>query len=225
MATSKASIDLEQPMLAAVESRRPPRLHLAHIDGIRALAATFVVLHHAWLTVWPVDHRVISATTLRYTGFLAFGNLAVCVFIVVSGFCLMLPVTQNSGRPRDSAVRFYQRRAFRILPPFYAAMVLSLVLIWLFVGQKTGTHWDVSIPIRPAGYIGNLLLLQDIIGKGQINHAFWSVAVEMQIYLWFPLLVWAYGRLGRIQTTALALLASLAGFALLKDSKLSGLTP
>jgi peptidoglycan/LPS O-acetylase OafA/YrhL len=221
--TIKADAATHNSTSSELQPRR--RLHIAHLDGIRALTAIFVVMHHAWLTVWPVNHRVISALTLQYTGFLAFGNLAVSVFIVISGFCLMLPVIQNNGKLREGTVRFYQRRAFRILPPYYAALVLSWALMKLFIHRQTGTLWDSCASLRATGYIGNLLLLQDIIGKGQINYVFWSVAVEFQIYLWFPLLVRVNSRLGITRTTLIVLLFSLAGFAILNNTKLAGITP
>jgi GT2 family glycosyltransferase/peptidoglycan/LPS O-acetylase OafA/YrhL len=179
-----------QPRPGASDSGR-----LRHLDGLRGLAALFVVLHHTWLTVWPdlYDRRlpvVGSATRV-----LAFGHFAVVVFIVLSGFCLALPVARTGGL-EGGARHFFRRRARRLLPPYYASLGLSLLLIWTLIGTRTGTHWDISVPVDWRGYVGNSLLLGNILGGGQINHVWWSVALEWQIYLTFPLLVACWLRFG-----------------------------
>lgn len=173
-------------------SEQGERPHLDHLDGLRGLAALFVVLHHTWLTLWPSLYATPSSAVGSATRFLAFGHFAVVVFIVLSGFCLSLPVGR-SGRLEGGARGFFRRRARRLLPPYYASFALSLVLVWTLIGKRTGTHWDISVPVDWRGYTGNGLLLGDVLGGGQINHVWWSVALEWQIYLVFPLLVacWA----------------------------------
>jgi len=162
--------------------------HLRHLDGLRGLAALFVVLHHTWLTIWPNVNGTPKGTVGSATRFLAFGHFAVVVFIVLSGFCLSVPVARSGGL-EGGARRFFRRRARRLLPPYYASFALSLVLIWTLIGSRTGTHWDISVPIDWRGYSGNGLLLGDVLGGGQVNNVWWSVALEWQIYLAFPLLV------------------------------------
>lgn len=172
----------QQPSAAVAHAR------LRHLDGIRGLAALFVVLHHTWLTVWPDLYARRLPLVGSATRVFAFGHFAVVVFIVLSGFCLALPVARTGGL-EGGARRFFLRRARRLLPPYYASFALSLVLIWTLIGQRTGTHWDISVPVDWRGYVGNSLLMGDVLGGGQINHVWWSVALEWQIYLTFPLLV------------------------------------
>src|SRR6266446_573435 len=120
-------------------------VHRAYLDGLRAVAALYVLLHHAFLQVIP--NPVTDANRLPHWFILfAQGNLAVDVFIVLSGFCLMLPVVSLGYEVSGGAVHFFRRRARRILPPYFAAMGLSLLPIWLLIGEKTGTHWDVITP-------------------------------------------------------------------------------
>ena len=169
-------------------ARRESEPHLRHLDGLRGLAALFVVLHHTWLTIWPnVDETPVESVG-RATRFLAFGHFAVVVFIVLSGFCLSVPVARSGGL-KGGAAAFFRRRARRLLPPYYASFALSLLLVWTLIGTRTGTHWDISVPVDWRGYSGNGLLLGDMLGGGQINHVWWSVALEWQIYLAFPVLV------------------------------------
>jgi peptidoglycan/LPS O-acetylase OafA/YrhL len=179
------------------------RSRLGHLDGLRGLAALFVVLHHTWLTVWPNLFDTQLPVLGAATRVLAFGHFGVVVFIVLSGFCLALPVAR-SGELRGGAPRFFARRARRLLPPYYASLALSLLLVWTLVGSRTGTHWDISVPVDWRGYVGNSLLLGDVLGGGQINHVWWSVALEWQIYLAFPLLVGCWLKFGAGSATALA---------------------
>jgi GT2 family glycosyltransferase/peptidoglycan/LPS O-acetylase OafA/YrhL len=208
----------------------PSRPALDHVDGLRALAALFVVFHHAWLTVWPnvlQTHLPAVGSAARP---LAYGHFAVTVFIVVSGFCLGLPVARNR-RLSGGALGFLRRRARRILPPYYAAVGLSLLLIWTLIGTRTGTHWDISVPVDGRGYAGAAFLVDNVLGGGQVNHVLWSVALESQIYLVFPLLVlcWLRFGVGWAGAAAGALAAALAGLVAVVPTlgpfQLSGLTP
>jgi peptidoglycan/LPS O-acetylase OafA/YrhL len=180
--------------------------HVAFLDGLRGLAALYVMFHHAWLTVWTDPAQFPTGMTGVLTNWLAFGHLSVTVFIVISGFCLMLPVARCGGTLRGGALAFFKRRARRIIPPYYAAIALSCILMLTVIGKYTGTHWDVSIPYNrhDAGkaLITHLLLIQDFFDAYTINHAFWSIAVEWQIYFVFPLLLLLWRRPGPIVTTA-----------------------
>jgi peptidoglycan/LPS O-acetylase OafA/YrhL len=213
---------------AAPEGRA--RAHLPQLDGLRALAALFVVFHHAWLTVWPFEYGRRPTGAARVTDVFAYGHFAVAVFIVLSGFCLALAVCRD-GALRGGALAFLRRRARRLLAPFYGALLLSLVLIWTVIGSDTGSHWDLSVPVDVWGYLGNGLALQDVLGGGQVNHVFWSVAVEWQISLLFPLLVVVWLKRGLATAATLGLGASAVLTVLTLDDPhpgpfaLAGLTP
>ena len=84
------------------------------LDGVRGLAALFVVMNHIFLRAWPgypVDHAPLWAAWFIY------GRFAVVVFIVLSGFSLGL-APARSGWRLDSVAKFAHRRAWRILPPY-----------------------------------------------------------------------------------------------------------
>ena len=171
---------------------------LGYVDGVRALAALFVVLTHAVLFAAPA-HTGLNSTPAR-PSWLPPPHFAVAIFIVVSGFCLTLPVVRADGYLKGGIRHFYLKRARRILPPYYAALALTLVLVWTIVGKKTGNLWDPSVPISIAGYVGNTLLIQDFVGYWQVSVPFWSIAVECQIYVLFPLLLLCWRRLGALGT-------------------------
>ena len=184
----------------------PARLHLDFLDGLRALAALYVVASHIYLMIFGLEARMTWPLTLANT--MLYGHLAVSVFIVISGFCLTLPVV-HSRQLKRGARDFYWRRARRILPPYYAALALTLALT--YSNLPTG----VEKPVAPSDFLVSLFLLQDLVpGAKLINLPLWSVAVEFHIYLFFPLLLWVWRRLGLaallIAATATGAVATLA---------------
>ena len=168
--------------------------HLLFLDGLRALAALFVVVHHAWLEIWPDAYP--TDRLAKWTAWLIYGHYAVALFIVLSGFSLMLSVVRNGVALPGGAKTFFLRRARRILPPYYFALAFSLALCLTLIGKKTGTHWDISVPFTLKDFRNLVFLLQDVKGGYPINHSFWSIAVECHYYLFFPLLVWLWRKVG-----------------------------
>ncbi len=152
---------------------------MAGLDGIRGLAALFVVINHVFLRAfpgYPVDHAPFWA------GWFIYGRFAVVVFIVLSGFSLALSPARHGWR-LDGVSRFARRRARRILPAYWAALAFSLAVAWLIVPQPgQGVPGAKSLVV-------NGLLVQNIVGAPSPNRAFWSMAVEAQLYLLFPLLL------------------------------------
>lgn len=220
------------PAEAQVPAPVPPAarkqaLHLAHIDGLRALAALLVYVNHAFGQSWS-GIKGEAPSRFPFTLFqstLVTGHFAVTVFIALSGFCLALPVIQNGGALRGGTKDFFRRRAKRILPPYYAALFLCLALIATIIGERTGSLWDVPIVIDRTAVVSHLLLVQDFFRTGRINYVFWSIAVEWHIYFLFPVMVLLARRIGLLKMTALALFV---GFALafgLKDTRVHRASP
>jgi peptidoglycan/LPS O-acetylase OafA/YrhL len=194
---------------AETQTQRDPPLDW--ITGLRGLAAFYVLLSHCWYQVWPAVPEPYGyglyppEEVARWTGWLYYGHYAVVVFIVLSGFCLMRTVVQQGGgRLPGGLWAFWRRRARRILPPYYAALALSLLLTSALIGDKTGSQWDIAVPVTAQGVVSHLLMLQDLVDTTQINFVFWSIALEAHLYLLFPLLVGARRRWG-MRATLLAL--------------------
>lgn len=173
------------------------------MDGVRAMAALWVVLSHLWIIPCGLNAR--DNWLGRVTNWTLYSHFAVDVFLVLSGFCLILPVAR-SGELSGGAVAFFLRRARRILPPFYAALFFSLGIF--LVIQALG-HQALQIS-RPA-LLANVFLMQDVLPSQNVfNGPFWSIAVEWRIYFLFPLMVAALPRCGR---RGVLLLSALAGGA------------
>jgi peptidoglycan/LPS O-acetylase OafA/YrhL len=159
------------------------------------LAALFVVLNHVFLRAfpgYPVDHAPFWAAPFIY------GRFAVVVFIVLSGFSLAI-APARSGWRLDGVVAFAKRRAWRILPPYWAALTFSLAMTWFVVAQP---GWPIP-DVRSVWVNG--LLVQDVFLVPSPNRTFWSIAIEAQLYLVFALLILLMRRLN-----AIAMLAAVA---------------
>ncbi len=162
----------------------PGRRRLSGLDGIRGLAALYVVVNHTFLRSfpgYPVD------TAPFWAAWFIYGRFAVAVFIVLSGFSLAVSPAR-AGWQLGPVSRFARRRAWRILPPYWAALTYSLVVAWLVVPQPGQPEPNVrSVWV-------NGLLLQDVFHAPSPNRAFWTIAIEAQLYLVLPLLLLIVGR-------------------------------
>ena len=117
------------------------------------------------------------------------------MFIVLSGFSLALSPARHGWR-LDGVSRFARRRARRILPPYWAALGFSLAVAWLVVpppGQGAPDAKSVFV---------NGLLVQNLVAAPSPNRSFWSIAVEAQLYVLFPLLLLVVRRWGAIVMVA-----------------------
>jgi peptidoglycan/LPS O-acetylase OafA/YrhL len=175
---------------------------LTGLDGIRGLAALFVVVNHVFLRAfpgYPADHAPFWA------GWFIYGRFAVVVFIVLSGFSLALSPARH-GWDLGSLRRFAQRRARRILPAYWAALAFSLAVAWLVFPQP-----GQGAP-GPRSVVVNALLVQNIVGAPSPNRAFWSMAVEVQLYLLLPLLLLTVRRCGvLVMVATITLVVALVG--------------
>jgi peptidoglycan/LPS O-acetylase OafA/YrhL len=206
---------------AAVASPAQAGARVQWLDGVRGLAAMFVVVHHIWLTAWPSDAPTNPGPW--WLGWLLYGHMAVATFIVVSGFSLALAPMRSGGTLSGGVRRFLRRRAWRILPAYWAALLLSIVIMAVFLQPEVGPG---AIGRTTAVYG---LLLQDAVGSANPNGALWSIAVEWQIYFVFPLIL-LVGRRTSVVTavsiTAVAVLLAHAAAGLGGPfEKINGLTP
>ncbi|MGW0064102.1 acyltransferase family protein [Streptosporangium sandarakinum] len=167
-------------------SRAGGRSRLPGLDGIRGVAALFVLVHHCRLLAFP---GYPADTGPGWLSWLVYGHFAVVVFIVLSGFSLAVSPARSGWR-LGGVRRFARRRAWRILPPYWAALVFSLVVAWTLAPQP-----GEGVPTAKSVLVYGLLL-HDVLGAPSPNGAFWSIAVEAQLYLVFPLLLLVLRRAG-----------------------------
>jgi peptidoglycan/LPS O-acetylase OafA/YrhL len=155
----------------------------AEIDGLRAVAVIPVILFHA--------------------GFQAFsgGFVGVDVFFVISGYLITTIILADLDAGKFSIGRFYERRARRILPALFAVMILCAVPAYLTMLPDELQNFGQSVVASTL--MANNVLSVMTSGYWALDSGFkpllhtWSLGVEEQYYVLFPLLLIAGWRLGR----------------------------
>jgi peptidoglycan/LPS O-acetylase OafA/YrhL len=169
------------------------------IDGLRALAVVPVIFFHAGIS--------------KFSG----GFVGVDVFFVISGFLITSIILAELDAGRFSIANFYERRARRILPALFVVMLVCLPLAWKFLLPQEMDDFAQSVLAVPA-FASNILFWRT---SGYFSPAAelkpllhtWSLAVEEQYYVIFPLLLMVFWRLNKRRIMAVLigiLIASLA---------------
>lgn len=169
------------------------------VDGLRALAVVPVILFHA--------------------GFAPFsgGFVGVDVFFVISGYLITSIIQADLEEGSFSIAKFYERRARRILPALFVVMAVSMPFAWMWLHPDDLRSFWRSVASVSA-FASNILFWRE---SGYFNTAAelkpllhtWSLAVEEQFYLLFPLfllLAWRAGRKTVMVAIAIAALLSVS---------------
>jgi len=189
---------------SATDGREPRTAHLPAVGALRGIAALYVVAYHVMAI--PKEHLAVGHGLLP---FVAAGYSGVPLFFLISAFTLCHTMQGRSeSRP---ILRFYARRAIRILPLYYFLLLVSVARKYLLV------HSRVSMLALP---LSVLVLFNLVPGKETgIVAASWTIGVEVLFYVLFPALFRWVTSLERalglfVATLALSALFSLAVQAL-----------
>jgi peptidoglycan/LPS O-acetylase OafA/YrhL len=166
------------------------------IDGLRALAVIPVILFHA--------------------GFQSFsgGFVGVDVFFVISGYLITTIIIAEKYAGNFSLVNFYERRARRILPALFFVMFVSLPFAWMWLfpsDLKSFSQSLVAVSLfgsnilfwHTSGYFDTATELKPLLHT-------WSLAVEEQYYVLFPIFLMLTWKLGKRWIVSLLVLAAFA---------------
>jgi peptidoglycan/LPS O-acetylase OafA/YrhL len=169
------------------------------IDGLRAIAVMLVVGFHAFPEAMPG------------------GFIGVDIFFVISGFLITGLIVRDLDQQRFSLVAFYNRRIRRIFPALIVVLVVTLVLGWLWMLPAAYAQLSSDVFASAAFFANIALLLQsgyfDIeSGKKPLLHL-WSLGIEEQFYLFWPLILMLVARL-RLNMLAAASVIGLLSFIL-----------
>jgi peptidoglycan/LPS O-acetylase OafA/YrhL len=184
-------------------STNKDRARLVALDGLRGAACAGIVLLH----VWMFDHGVVGGGGDKNLLDLVIGELrlAVPLFFVLSGFLVYRPFVAAAldRRPAPSVRTYALRRAARILPAYWAAVIGVFLLLRAL---------DHPFAI-PAAQLPTFLLFaqnQDPATLGRLDPPMWTLCVEVTFYLLVPLVALLALRLGARRGRQLALTGGLA---------------
>jgi len=181
---------------------------LTFADGLRGLAALWVVLFHASEGGHLTELKKLLPRPLVSVVF-DLGHLGVAIFFVLSGFVMAYTV-QSRKADAHFATGFVARRMVRLTPPYWAS--IAFVLVLLAVKRAAQAPWS-SLP-DPATVSANATYLQGILNAPSINTVYWTLGIEVQFYLAFAALLVVSERLaahvGRTQARLLVMSATTA---------------
>ena len=169
------------------------------IDGLRALAVLPVMLFHAGIQT--------------FSG----GFVGVDVFFVISGYLITSIIMSEKSTGTFTLGTFYERRARRILPALFLVMFACIPFAWIWLLPYDMKSFSQSL-IAVSSFASNFLFwrtsgyFENNVDLKPLLHT-WSLAVEMQFYLLFPvflLLIWKFGKRWMVFLLAVTLLLSLA---------------
>ena len=183
----------------------PPAEHLTHpkyrpdIDGLRAIAVLSVVIYHA------------------FPKFIRGGFIGVDIFFVISGFLISTIIMGSLERNSFSFIEFYSRRIKRIFPALLLVLIASFVFGWFALladeYKQLGKHIAGG-----AGFISNFLFWNE---SGYFDNAaetkpllhLWSLGIEEQFYIVWPLLLWLAWK-KRFNLLTITIVVAVISFAL-----------
>jgi len=178
----------------------------AHIDGLRAIAVLGIAIFHFGGTVIPG------------------GFIGVDVFFVISGFLIANSLYREVAAGQFSILEFYERRARRILPAFVAVTAVTSIAAFLVLSPTELISYAQSL-LYSSFFLSNTFFFRTLdyfapsANQIPLLHL-WSLAVEEQFYLAFPLIVIAVTRFSRLPLAsvigALALTSLLASEIVLR---------
>ena len=179
--------------MEAAAERASPRTESGKVvfaNQLRGLAALCVVLVHytvvyqymqptlAWaLAMPPVEGLPAPWAAWFYPWWLDLGAFGVALFFLISGF--VIPFSLH----RTTRGGFLLARGFRILPTFWAALVVEWGVVWAL-----SRHWGRPIAFNRATFLANATLIHTAIGGLSVDFVSWTLAIEVKFYLLMALL-------------------------------------
>ncbi|HUQ87584.1 MAG TPA: acyltransferase [Vicinamibacterales bacterium] len=200
-----ATVEPTEPQVAERLLGEKTSRRLTSIDALRGIAALAVVFNHL-----PRDHGGQLDSTFFALLPLDFGTLGVPLFLVISGFCIHLAVARRALAGDKASVdwaAFWKRRFYRLYPPYVAAIALSVSAYFLV---RTYGHVDPGERIDSlwTDLVTHLLLIHNVLpafDESLFNPAFWTLALEEQLYALFAVVLLLRRRLPIFQVLWISL--------------------
>lgn len=159
--------------------------HIPELDGLRGIAILSVLVFH--LSIFPLA-GVTAPALVALRELCNLGWTGVDLFFVLSGFLITGILLSAKDQPHYFSY-FYVRRALRILPLYYAFVFVAFVILFP-IGRHFGRHPETAgEQIWYWLHLSNWRSAYGILDKSPVGHL-WSLAIEEQYYLAWPVIVW-----------------------------------
>ena len=173
--------------------KNPDTRYVDTCDGVRALAILIVGWYHIWQQSWLYPNLTVFGREISFDPLVRSGYIWVDIMILISGFCLYLPWARlEADEAGQSPLAFYEKRLARVHPSYLLTIAVML-----------------GVALATRAYGGNrAFMLRDVLSHLTYTQMFaydtyyatnlggslWTLALEMQFYLIFPLLARAFRR-------------------------------
>jgi len=176
----------------------PGTQRLAVLDGLRGIAILLVVWYHVWQITW-LRAPVPALEFLPETGF-----AGVDLFFFLSGFVIAYPFLKAAaaGTAPPGWRHFAYRRFIKIVPSYVASMALLIGFGYVHFTSLGDALWHLGTHLT-------FIHTWFVSTAGSINGVLWSLAVEVQFYLLFPLIWWCFRRSAAATASAMVAVALL----------------
>ena len=171
--------------------------YLHQLTWLRGLAAFFVICGHSLRALDPVYHNESVISQAHPFRFLDLGTFGVLLFFVLSGCTLTISNGLNFNTKNHIAI-FMVKRFFRIWPAFFLSILLyaifRLVFQEFYVDQQGfWVEYQFMAQVDWYDFLTYITLIFNYTGNnGLFNNAFWSLPVEFQYYILFPMILMSY---------------------------------
>ncbi|HUA10207.1 MAG TPA: acyltransferase [Candidatus Acidoferrales bacterium] len=169
------------------------------LDGMRGIAVLLVLWYHLWEISW----QPAPASWLQWipeTGF-----IGVPLFFFLSGFVITFPFVRArlAGEPQPTWGHFAWRRFIKIMPSYVLSIIIAYAIGYAAVNHAGAPVWKEVLT--------HLLFIHTwwYATYGSINGVLWTLAVEVEFYLVFPLVWWCFARRPILTTAGMILIAML----------------
>lgn len=161
--------------------------HVIELDGVRGLAIVLVLVWHFVGCAVPPGTLIWKMTSFTWCG--------VDVFFVLSGF-LIGGITMDKRSSARFFRAFYARRVARIFPLYYGLLSLAVLglLVFVPVGARFDDYWSPNVPVWSYFlHLQNVFMAESGAWGFSPLQVTWSLAIEEQFYLFFPLVIFFTG--------------------------------
>ncbi len=216
---SSTQLDISRSEALYARSVKSNATRFPVIDAFKAIASQLIVLHHL-AAYGPLSDAVQQAAPGLISWLYDYARMAVQVFFVIGGY-LAARAIFSSGRNSGSLATALFNRYLRIVVPFLAALIFSIVC------AMAARHWmaDDFIPDAPtwSQLFAHVLLLQGVLDFDALLAGAWFIAIDFQLFMLMVVIVWLSGKAAYSRNLISALITLMVAASLLWFNRDPGL--